>query len=100
MFWWITLLFNSIYGDGSQTRSFQYVDDLVDGLISLMNSNCSSPVNLGNPEEHSISNFARIIRDLVGSSSVIINQPSQEDDPQQRRPDITRAARELNWKPQ
>ncbi|KAK6746813.1 hypothetical protein RB195_000210 [Necator americanus] len=90
----------TIYGDGSQTRSFQYVDDLVDGLISLMNSNCSSPVNLGNPEEHSISNFARIIRDLVGSSSVIINQPSQEDDPQQRRPDITRAARELNWRPQ
>ncbi|EPB74179.1 hypothetical protein ANCCEY_06730 [Ancylostoma ceylanicum] len=107
-----------IYGNGSQTRSFQYVDDLVDGLISLMNSNCSSPVNIGNPEEHSIANFAQIIRDLVGmrflfvlllsniycfdypgSSSEIVNQPSQEDDPQQRKPDISRAAKELNWRP-
>ncbi|VDM72245.1 unnamed protein product [Strongylus vulgaris] len=90
----------TIYGNGSQTRSFQYVDDLVDGLIALMNSNCSLPVNIGNPEEHSIASFAQIIRDLVGSSSEIINQPSQEDDPQQRKPDISRAARELNWKPQ
>ncbi|EYB85221.1 hypothetical protein Y032_0302g1853 [Ancylostoma ceylanicum] len=89
----------TIYGNGSQTRSFQYVDDLVDGLISLMNSNCSSPVNIGNPEEHSIANFAQIIRDLVGSSSEIVNQPSQEDDPQQRKPDISRAAKELNWRP-
>ncbi|RCN51731.1 NAD dependent epimerase/dehydratase family protein [Ancylostoma caninum] len=89
----------TIYGNGSQTRSFQYVDDLVEGLISLMNSNCSSPVNLGNPEEHSIANFAQIIRDLVGSSSEIVNQPSQEDDPQQRKPDISRAAKELNWRP-
>ncbi|CAJ0601795.1 unnamed protein product [Cylicocyclus nassatus] len=90
----------TIYGDGSQTRSFQYVDDLVDGLIALMNSNCSSPVNLGNPEEHSIADFAHIIRDLVGSSSEIIHLPSQEDDPQQRKPDISRAAKELKWKPQ
>ncbi|KAL6738588.1 hypothetical protein Aduo_012122 [Ancylostoma duodenale] len=89
----------TIYGNGSQTRSFQYVDDLVEGLISLMNSNCSSPINLGNPEEHSIANFAQIIRDLVGSSSEIVNQPSQEDDPQQRKPDISRAAKELNWRP-
>ncbi|KHJ93266.1 hypothetical protein OESDEN_06829 [Oesophagostomum dentatum] len=65
-----------------------------------MNSNCSLPVNLGNPEEHSIADFAQIIRDLVGSSSEIIHQPSQPDDPQQRKPDISRAARELNWKPQ
>uniref|UniRef100_A0A7I4YR69 UDP-glucuronic acid decarboxylase 1 n=1 Tax=Haemonchus contortus TaxID=6289 RepID=A0A7I4YR69_HAECO len=90
----------TIYGDGSQTRSFQYVDDLVDGLILLMNSNCSLPVNLGNPEEYSISNFARIIKDLVGSESVIVNKDSQEDDPQQRKPDISRAAKELNWQPQ
>nr|CDJ86128.1 NAD-dependent epimerase dehydratase domain containing protein [Haemonchus contortus] len=90
----------TIYGDGSQTRSFQYVDDLVDGLILLMNSNCSLPVNLGNPEEYSISNFARIIKDLVGSESMIVNKDSQEDDPQQRKPDISRAAKELNWQPQ
>ncbi|KAE9417477.1 hypothetical protein Angca_005988, partial [Angiostrongylus cantonensis] len=90
----------TIYGNGSQTRSFQYVDDLIDGLISLMNSNCSLPVNLGNPEEYSIKDFAHIIRGLVGSSSEIVNHGSQEDDPQQRKPDITRAANELNWKPQ
>ncbi|VDP15994.1 unnamed protein product [Heligmosomoides polygyrus] len=89
----------TIYGNGSQTRSFQYVDDLVDGLILLMNSNCSLPVNIGNPEEHSIADFARIIRDLVGSSSPVVNMSSQEDDPQQRKPDITRAAKELNWRP-
>ncbi|WKY07614.1 hypothetical protein Q1695_007238 [Nippostrongylus brasiliensis] len=89
----------TIYGNGTQTRSFQYVDDLVDGLILLMNSNYSSPVNIGNPEEHSISDFARIIRDLVGSSSTIVNMNSQEDDPQQRKPDISRAAKELKWKP-
>ncbi|KAK6057013.1 NAD dependent epimerase/dehydratase family protein [Cooperia oncophora] len=90
----------TIYGDGSQTRSFQYVDDLVDGLILLMNSNCSLPVNIGNPEEYSISDFARIIKDLVGSESSIVNKSSQEDDPQQRRPDISRAAKELKWQPQ
>ncbi|KJH40968.1 putative UDP-glucuronic acid decarboxylase 1 [Dictyocaulus viviparus] len=91
----------TVYGDGSQTRSFQYVDDLVDGLISLMNSNFSLPVNLGNPEEHTIKDFAHIIKDLVGSSSSdIVNCDSQEDDPQQRKPNISRAAEELNWKPQ
>lgn len=89
----------TVYGNGSQTRSFQYVDDLVDGLIALMNSNYSSPVNLGNPEEHTITEFAHIIRDLVGSKSEIVNHPSQEDDPQQRKPDISRAANEIGWKP-
>jgi UDP-glucuronate decarboxylase len=89
----------TIYGEGTQTRSFQYVDDLVDGLIALMNSNTSLPVNLGNPEEHTIKDFAVIIRDLVGSKSEIINHPKQEDDPQQRKPDIRRAAELLNWKP-
>ncbi|CAI4224554.1 unnamed protein product [Auanema sp. JU1783] len=89
----------TVYGNGSQTRSFQYVDDLVDGLIKLMNSNYSLPVNLGNPEEHTIQKFAHIIRDLVGSASDIVKKPSQEDDPQQRRPDIDRAAKEIGWKP-
>uniref|UniRef100_A0A1I7ULT9 UDP-glucuronate decarboxylase n=1 Tax=Caenorhabditis tropicalis TaxID=1561998 RepID=A0A1I7ULT9_9PELO len=91
----------TIYGNGTQTRSFQYVTDLVDGLIKLMNSNYSLPVNIGNPEEHTIGQFATIIRDLVpGSTSEIVNQESQQDDPQQRRPDIRRAASEIEWKPQ
>jgi UDP-glucuronate decarboxylase len=64
-----------------------------------MNSNTSLPVNIGNPEEHTIKEFAIIIRDLVGSKSEIVNMPKQEDDPQQRRPDIRRAAELLNWKP-
>uniref|UniRef100_A0A914Y6K1 UDP-glucuronic acid decarboxylase 1 n=1 Tax=Panagrolaimus superbus TaxID=310955 RepID=A0A914Y6K1_9BILA len=89
----------TIYGKGAQTRSFQYVDDLVDGLIALMNSNTSLPVNIGNPEEYTITDFANLIKNLVGSKSKIINHPSQEDDPKQRRPDITRAAELLNWKP-
>lgn len=89
----------TIYGDGKQTRSFQYVDDLVDGLIALMQSNTTAPVNLGNPEEHTIEEFAVIIRDLVGSNSTIVNKESQEDDPKQRKPDIQRAAQLLNWKP-
>lgn len=61
-----------VYGDGEQTRSFQYVSDLVDGLIALMNSNCSLPVNLGNPEEHTIIEFASIIKNLVGMSCVCV----------------------------
>jgi UDP-glucuronate decarboxylase len=89
----------TIYGEGAQTRSFQYVDDLVDGLIALMNSNTTLPVNLGNPEEYTIKDFAVVIRDLIGSKSEIINQPKVEDDPQQRKPDIKRAAELLNWKP-
>lgn len=89
----------TIYGAGNQTRSFQYVSDLVDGLILLMNSNTSLPVNLGNPEEHTIQDFATIIRDLVGSQSEIKNMPKQQDDPQQRKPDIRRADELLNWKP-
>uniref|UniRef100_A0A914PUF4 UDP-glucuronate decarboxylase n=1 Tax=Panagrolaimus davidi TaxID=227884 RepID=A0A914PUF4_9BILA len=89
----------TIYGEGEQTRSFQYVDDLVDGLISLMNSNTTLPVNLGNPEEYTIKEFAELIKRLVGSNSRIINHPKQEDDPKQRKPDITRAAELLNWKP-
>uniref|UniRef100_A0AC34G6L2 UDP-glucuronate decarboxylase n=1 Tax=Panagrolaimus sp. ES5 TaxID=591445 RepID=A0AC34G6L2_9BILA len=89
----------TIYGEGAQTRSFQYVDDLVDGLIALMNSNTTLPVNIGNPEEYTIKDFAVVIRDIIGSKSEIINHPKVEDDPQQRRPDIRRAAELLNWKP-
>lgn len=89
----------SVYGDGNQTRSFQYVDDLVSGLIKLMESKVITPVNIGNPEEYTINDFARIIRDLVGSNSTIEHQKAQQDDPQQRKPDITKAARELGWQP-
>jgi len=89
----------TVYGDGHQTRSFQYVSDLVDGLVALMNSNFSLPINIGNPEEYTIMDFAKVIRDLVGSSAPIINKPAVEDDPQKRKPDIGRAKEHLGWKP-
>ncbi|XP_029639019.1 UDP-glucuronic acid decarboxylase 1 isoform X2 [Octopus sinensis] len=89
----------TVYGDGTQTRSFQYVSDLVDGLIALMNSNYSQPVNLGNPEEHSVMEFAKIIKSLVGGDSKIVNRPAMQDDPQRRRPNISKALKYLNWKP-
>ncbi|KAL3997884.1 NAD dependent epimerase/dehydratase family protein [Acanthocheilonema viteae] len=89
----------TIYGNGKQTRSFQYVDDLVTGLIRLMGSNCTDPVNIGNPEEKTINELAELIRDLIGSNSSIVYEPEQQDDPQQRKPDISRANQKLNWKP-
>ncbi|XP_071085019.1 UDP-glucuronic acid decarboxylase 1-like isoform X1 [Haliotis cracherodii] len=90
----------TVYGQGTQTRSFQYVSDLVDGLIALMNSNYSLPCNLGNAEEHTIMDFAKIIRSLVKSStSKIVTKPAMQDDPKRRRPDITRARKYLNWQP-
>ncbi|XP_066975809.1 UDP-glucuronic acid decarboxylase 1 [Macrobrachium rosenbergii] len=90
----------TIYGTGKQTRSFQYVSDLVDGLIKLMNSNYSLPVNLGNPDEHTIKEFATIIHKLVeGNNSTIVHKEAMEDDPQRRKPDITRANTILGWKP-
>lgn len=89
----------TIYGNGKQTRSFQYVSDLVDGLVALMNSNYTQPVNLGNPQEHTIEEFAQIIRDLVGGQSKIVEFPAVEDDPQRRKPDISRAKKVLNWEP-
>jgi len=89
----------TIYGSGDQTRSFQYVSDLVNGLVYLMNSNYTLPVNIGNPDEHTISTFAHLIRDMVGSSSEIVHHEAVEDDPQRRRPDISLAKRVLNWQP-
>ena len=89
----------TIYGSGKQTRSFQYVSDLVNGLVALMNSDYSQPVNIGNPEEHSISTFATIIRDMVGGNSKIVNLDPVQDDPQRRRPDISLAKKVLNWEP-
>ncbi|KAJ3089282.1 UDP-glucuronic acid decarboxylase 1, partial [Quaeritorhiza haematococci] len=89
----------TVYGEGNQTRSFQYVHDLVDGLIALMNGNYTEPVNLGNPEEYTIQQFAEMIRDSVNPDAPIINLPATTDDPQRRRPDITRAKTYLNWQP-
>ncbi|XP_071477303.1 UDP-glucuronic acid decarboxylase 1-like [Diadema antillarum] len=89
----------TIFGQGKQTRSFQYVSDLVSGLIALMNSNVSSPVNIGNPDEHSILEFAEIIRNKIGGSSVISHVQAAEDDPKKRKPDITKARTLLQWEP-
>jgi UDP-glucuronate decarboxylase len=89
----------TIYGDGSQTRSFCYVDDLVEGLIKMMNSNETGPINLGNPEEFTILELAEKIVKLTGSKSKIVFKPLPKDDPKQRQPDITLAKNKLNWKP-
>ena len=91
----------TIYGDGNQTRSFCYVDDLLDGMIRLMNSRESftGPVNVGNPNEFTIRELAEIVIELTGSSSKIIYQPLPADDPMQRQPDISLAKKELGWEP-
>lgn len=91
----------SIFGDGSQTRSFQYVDDLIDGLIRLMNASddLNEPVNLGNPQEITIRDLADQILRLTGSNSGITFKPLPVDDPLQRNPDISKAREKLNWTP-
>jgi UDP-glucuronate decarboxylase len=91
----------TLYGRGEQTRAFCFVDDLVDALVRLMASDsCPSPVNLGNPDEVSIRTLAELIRELTGSESPIEYRPLPADDPVQRRPDISRAERNLGWRPQ
>jgi dTDP-glucose 4,6-dehydratase len=89
----------TVYGDGSQTRSFCYVDDLVEGLIRLSRSAERLPVNLGNPEERTVLEFAELIRTLTGSRSEIVFEALPEDDPQRRRPDIGKAQAVLGWSP-
>jgi dTDP-glucose 4,6-dehydratase len=89
----------TVFGKGDQTRSFCYVSDLVDGLYRLMQSDERYPVNLGNPREMTILEFAEHIRALTGTKSEIIYQPLPEDDPKQRRPDITKAKSVLGWEP-
>ena len=91
----------TIYGDGSQTRSFCYVDDLIDGMIKMMNNTNGfiGPVNLGNPSERTILDFAKLIIKLTNSSSKIIYKPLPLDDPSKRQPDISLAEKELNFKP-
>lgn len=91
----------TIYGDGSQTRSFCYVSDLIDGMIKMMNNfqNFIGPVNLGNPSERTILDFAKLIIELTNSNSKIVFKSLPSDDPIQRKPDITLAKKELNWEP-
>ncbi|MEW6477303.1 MAG: UDP-glucuronic acid decarboxylase family protein [Actinomycetota bacterium] len=91
----------TIYGDGSQTRSFCYVDDEVEGLLRLLLSDWTGgPVNIGNPEEHTILELAGLVIDLTGSSSQLVFRPLPVDDPVRRCPDITLAERQLGWKPE
>lgn len=89
----------SIFGDGSQTRSFCYVDDLVEGIVRLLHSDEPNPVNVGNPEECTISQFAEEVVALTGSRSTISYHPLPQDDPKVRCPDITRAKSILKWSP-
>ena len=89
----------TIYGDGSQTRSFQYIDDLIEGIVRLMGVNYPYPVNLGNPEELTVLALAQVIQELTGTQSPIHFCPLPQDDPKQRRPDITLARTKLDWYP-
>ena len=89
----------TVFGDGSQTRSFTYITDLVDGIIKLMLSSENDPINIGNPHELTIKEIAETIIRMTGSTSSIIYKPLPTDDPKQRRPDITRARTLLHWEP-
>ncbi len=89
----------TIYGDGLQTRSFQYIDDLVEGLLKMMNSNFTGPVNLGNPDELSMKDLATKVINFTNSSSRIVYEELPEDDPKRRRPDISLAGSMLDWAP-
>jgi dTDP-glucose 4,6-dehydratase len=89
----------TVFGDGSQTRSFCYVDDLVDGIYRLLMSDYAMPVNIGNPDEITILDFAKEIINLTGTKQKIIFNPLPKDDPMQRQPDISKARKLLNWEP-
>ncbi|KAF6148903.1 hypothetical protein GIB67_014274 [Kingdonia uniflora] len=89
----------TVYGDGKQTRSFQYVSDLVDGLVSLMEGEHIGPFNLGNPGEFTMLELAEVVKETVDSSATIDFRPNTADDPHMRKPDITKAKSLLNWEP-
>jgi dTDP-glucose 4,6-dehydratase len=89
----------TVYGDGSQTRSFCYVDDEVDGIYRLFMNGDANPTNIGNPDEYTVKELAEIVVELTGSASPIVYRPLPEDDPKVRRPDITRARTMLGWTP-
>jgi len=90
----------TIYGEGTQTRSFCYVDDEVRGFLSLLDSDLVGPVNIGNPDEYSVMDLARTVIEVTGSESRVIHLPLPVDDPTQRQPDITQASTRLGWKPE
>jgi dTDP-glucose 4,6-dehydratase len=90
----------TVYGDGTQTRSLLYVDDLIEGVLRLMKSEETRPVNVGNPVEHCVREVAEMVIELTGSPSKISHRPLPEDDPRRRCPDITRAREALGWEPQ
>jgi dTDP-glucose 4,6-dehydratase len=89
----------TIYGDGKQTRSFCYVDDQVRGILALLNSDLTGPVNIGNPDEFTVSELADLVLEVIGSASRVVHEPLPVDDPVQRRPDITLARERLGWEP-
>jgi UDP-glucuronate decarboxylase len=91
----------TLYGNGEQTRSFCYVDDLVEGIIGMMEtpSDVTGPINLGNPGEFTMRELAEIVKELTGSQSRLVHRPLPQDDPKQRRPDITQAQETLGWEP-
>jgi len=89
----------TVYGEGDQTRSFQYVSDLVAGLVALMNGNYTQPVNIGNPDEYTMLEFAKKVIQIIGSDSKIVFKPLPKDDPMRRKPDITRARTKIGWEP-
>ena len=89
----------TVYGQGSQTRSFCYVSDLVEGLMRLMNGDFIGPINLGNPDEYTILELAQVIQGMINPEAELVYKPLPEDDPKQRQPDITRAKTYLDWSP-
>jgi nucleoside-diphosphate-sugar epimerase len=89
----------TIYGDGSQTRSFCYVDDLIDGIVRMFERGTDEPTNLGNPNEFTVRQLAERVLALTGSRSPLVERPLPVDDPRVRRPDITRARATLDWEP-
>lgn len=89
----------TIYGDGSQTRSFQYIEDLLEGIVRLMKSSYDQPVNLGNPEEYCILEIAHLTKELMNSSAQIVYNPLPQDEPKRRKPDITISKEILGWEP-
>jgi UDP-glucuronate decarboxylase len=89
----------TIYGDGSQSRSFCYVDDLIEGIVRLFERGGAEPVNVGNPSEFTIRELADMVLELTGGRSALVLEPLPTDDPRQRRPDIARAKAQLDWEP-
>ena len=87
----------TVFGEGNQTRSFCYVDDLIDGLLKIMDSSCTGPINLGNPNEFTINELANMIKSKINNNLKITYKALPEDDPKQRKPDISKAKKELNW---